>query len=61
MFTNCLMMFSGWMVLAHAVGEEDNQDSSQVMVTETEKVGTNRTSLSDVSQSPEMWSITCKI
>lgn len=49
------------MVLAHAVGEEDNnQNNSQVMVTETEKVGTNCTSIRDVLQSPKMWLITCK-
>lgn len=50
------MMFSDCMVLAHAVGEEDNnQDNSQVLVTETEKVGTNCTFISDVSQSQKMW------
>lgn len=48
MLTNCPMLFSDCMVPAHAVGEEDNQDNSQVVVTETEKVGTNCTSMSDV-------------
>lgn len=55
MFTNFPITLSDCIVLARALGEEaHDQGDSKVMGTETEKVGKNCTSVSDVLQHPKM-------